>query len=205
MMHGSALQAVSGGRGVPRRFLNPQDGCWHVQITQGETHVSRDAREVLTTVLGSCISACIRDPHAGVGGMNHFLLPEGAGSDRDAARYGVNAMEILINELLKSGASRHRLEAKLFGGANVLAALSDVGSRNVAFAEKFLSDEGIALVGGDVRGVYPRRIQYWPASGRARQIELPATDRITLVEREIVEAKQVRAHERNGESDVELF
>ena len=83
--------------------------------------------------------------------------------------------------------------------------VSDVGSRNVAFAEKFLSDEGIALVGGDVRGVYPRRIQYWPASGRARQIELPATDRITLVEREIVEAKQVRAHERNGESDVELF
>src|ERR1700742_4624683 len=130
---------------APRRFLNPQDGCWHVQVTQGETYVTGDAREVLTTVLGSCIAACIRDPKAQVGGMNHFLLAQGRGHDRDATRYGVNAMEILINGLLKRGAARERLQAKLFGGASVIAGLSDVGASNVDFARKFLADEGIAL------------------------------------------------------------
>jgi len=190
---------------APRRFLNPRDGCWHVQITQGETHVTGDPREILTTVLGSCISACIRDPEAGVGGMNHFLLPEGGGSDRDAARYGVNAMELLINGLLKNGACRTRLEAKLFGGANVLSGMSGVGPRNAAFAERFLRDEGIRLVGGDLRGTTPRRIQYWPTSGRARQIAMPTAESVEIARRELVQAGRVRDCEQEGTSDVELF
>ena len=188
---------------MPRRFLNAQDGCWHVQITQGETYVTADAREVLTTVLGSCIAACIRDPDMGVGGMNHFLLARGGSHDRDATRYGVNAMELLINGLLKRGASRARLQAKLFGGANVISGLSDVGASNVAFAETFLANEGIALVGGDMRGTLPRRIQYWPVTGRARQLEVATADTRQLAQRELAASAPLPLQE--GLNDVELF
>ncbi len=181
-----------------RRFRNPQDGQWHVQIMQGDYYVSDRPDEVLTTILGSCISACIRDPVAGLGGMNHFLLPEGSGADANAQRFGVNAMEKLINGILGRGGDRRRLEAKLFGGANVIAALSSVGTRNAAFARRFLEDEGIGLAGGDVGGTHPRRIQFWPSSGRARQLAVRADSR-RLVESEIRDAC------RPVESDVELF
>ena len=187
----------------PRRFLNAQDGCWHVQVTQGETYVTGDAREVLTTVLGSCIAACIRDARAGVGGMNHFLLARGGAHDRDATRYGVNAMEILINGLLKRGAARDRLEAKLFGGASVIPGLSDVGASNVDFARKFLADEGIALVGGDVRGTRARRIQFWPVTGRARQLAVESGDTRQLVQSELIAAAPAPKEEEAN--DVELF
>jgi len=205
MAHGSLSPGKPCGRGTPRRFLNPQDGFWYVQITQGESHVSGNPREILTTVLGSCIAACIRDPHAGVGGMNHFLLPEGGGADRDAARFGVNAMELLINGLLKAGAMRNRLEAKLFGGANVIAGLSDVGSRNARFARKFLGDEAIALVGGDVGGQHPRRIQFWPSSGRARQIAMPVGEGRRVVESELAQSANTSNRQLQEASDVELF
>ena len=205
MSHPSAALEKKRGGAPPRRFLNPQDGCWHVQITQGETHVTDNPQELLTTILGSCIAACIRDPQQGLGGMNHFLLPNSDGEDRDAMRYGVNAMELLINGLLKKGASRSRLQAKLFGGANVLPGLSDVGSRNATFAEKYLADEGIVVVGGDVRGTKPRRIQYWPTSGRARQLAMPPVDSTQLVERELARSFQIRKPERAGGDDVELF
>lgn len=184
-----------------RRFFNPQDKNWHIQIMQGDSYVTKSAEEVLTTILGSCIAACIRDPVTGVGGMNHFLLPEGSGDDKNARRFGVNAMEVLINGLLKMGAQRPRLEAKLFGGANVLAQLSDVGSRNADFAKKYLTDEGIRVVGGDVGGISPRRIQYWPLTGRARQLAVRA-DKKRLVEFEIGEAKP---SQEVATSDVELF
>ncbi|MGB8603131.1 MAG: chemotaxis protein CheD [Rhizomicrobium sp.] len=184
-----------------RRFFNPQDRSWHIQIMQGDSYVTGTGDEVLTTILGSCIAACIRDPIAGIGGMNHFLLPEGSGDDKDARRFGVNAMEMLINGLIKLGGQRKRFEAKLFGGANVLAQLSDVGSRNSAFAKKYLADEGILVIGGDVGGTSPRRIQYWPLTGRARQLAVRA-DKRKLVETEITEAKHVPQVATN---DVELF
>jgi len=190
---------------APRRFLNAYDGNWHVQITQGESHVTDNPKEVLTTILGSCIAACVRDPVAGVGGMNHFLLPESDSGDSTDLRYGVNAMEILINGLLKLGADRRRLEAKLFGGANVLSGLSDVGHRNAAFAEQFLKDEGIRYVGGDIRGDHPRRIQFWPVTGRARQLAMPTTqDPAMLVQSELSLARAGRG-ERKVDHDVELF
>lgn len=184
-----------------RRFFNPQDRNWHIQIMQGDSYVTKNPDEVLTTILGSCIAACIRDPVAGVGGMNHFLLPEGSGDDKDARRFGVNCMELLINGLIGRGGKRDRLEAKLFGGANVLAQLSDVGSRNAAFAKKFLADEGIRVVGGDVGGTSPRRIQFWPLTGRARQLAVHA-DKRKLLEAELTEAKLMPEVETN---DVELF
>jgi chemotaxis protein CheD len=202
MALGSALRVTSDEEEL-RRFFNPQDQNWHIQIMQGDSYVTDKSNEVLTTILGSCISACIRDPKAGVGGMNHFLLPEGNGDDRDAKRFGVNAMEILINGLIKLGGSRGSFEAKLFGGANVLAHLSDVGSKNAAFAKKFLADEGITVVGGDVGGLSPRRIQFWPLTGRARQLAVRA-DRKQLVEHEMTAARHVpQAAAVNN--DVELF
>ncbi|MEW6391725.1 MAG: chemotaxis protein CheD [Pseudomonadota bacterium] len=143
-----------------------------VHVTQGESHVTTDPNVVMTTVLGSCIAACIRDPQSGVGGMNHFLLPDsgdGRGTGGDAVRYGAYAMELLINELLKKGARRERLEAKIFGGAKLFDGLSDVGASNSAFAERFLRDEGIPIVSSSTGGVSARRVEFWPASGRVRQ------------------------------------
>ena len=143
-------------------------------VIQGEWVVSRDSHLVLTTILGSCVAACIRDPAARIGGMNHFLLPESNEGSRtvDAERYGVHLMELLVNGLLKQGARRDRLEAKIFGGCSFMTGRYAVGARNIAFAEKFLKAEGIANVGGNTGGTQGRRIEYWPVSGRARQIFL---------------------------------
>lgn len=139
-------------------------------VGQGEHKVSSDPRVMLTTILGSCVSACLRDPVAGVGGMNHFLLPEGAAdADGDGRRYGAYAMELLINAVLSAGGRRERLEAKLFGGGRMFDSLQDVGLSNAEFAERYLRDEGIPLVGGSLRGGGARRIQFWPVSGRALQ------------------------------------
>ena len=141
-----------------------------IHVGQGEHHVTSDPDVLLTTILGSCVALCLRDPVVGVGGMNHFLLPEGAGAGADAGRrYGTYAMELLINDLLKAGGRRDRLEAKLFGGGRMFDSLRDVGRANADFAERFLQDEGIPLVGGSLRGQGGRRLHYWPVSGRALQ------------------------------------
>jgi chemotaxis protein CheD len=185
-----------------RKFRNPRDGFLHVQLTLGDTYVTSAPEEVLTTILGSCIAACIRDTVAGIGGMNHFLLPDGNSGDREARCYGVNAMELLINDILKHGGDRRRLEAKIFGGANVVSALTDVGSRNYAFARQFLSDEGIPLVGGDVGGDLARRIQFMPASGRARQALVKGA------EPKLVEEELTALHKKTqtaAAADVEFF
>lgn len=147
-----------------------------LHLTQGQFQVSGNACVVLTTTLGSCVAACLHDPAAGIGGMNHFLLPEGAeqpdAAGADAMRYGAYAMEMLVNGLLRAGARRDRLQAKLFGGARLTDRLADIGGANVDFAEAFLRREGIGYLGGSVRGHNARRIQYWPVSGRARQLRL---------------------------------
>jgi chemotaxis protein CheD len=149
-----------------------------VHIVQGENCVSDDPSTVLTTILGSCIAACIWDGKAGVGGMNHFLLP-GDGADSinrqqpgDAMRFGVHAMELLVNGLLRRGAQKSRLQAKVFGGARMIKGLTDIGEMNARFVERFLREEEITLVGGSLRGEQGRRIQFWPHSGRARQVLL---------------------------------
>lgn len=193
-----------GTGGVMRRHRNPTDGLWHVPITQGGSYVSDDPEEIITTILGSCIAACLRDPVAGVGGMNHFLLPEGRGGDRLEMRYGANAMELLINGILRRGGERARLEAKIFGGANVMAGLSDVGEKNVSFARSYLADEGIPIIGGDVGGDVPRRVQFSPATGRARQMVI-ARDAQSVFEAEIKRVRQVDNAESQKGNDVELF
>ena len=140
-----------------------------VKVLPGEYFVTADDMMVMT-VLGSCIAACIYDPRVRVGGMNHFLLPEGSGAGTDAGRrYGAYAMELLINDVLKAGGRRDRLEAKLFGGGRMFDSLRDVGRSNADFAEKFLRDEGIPVVGGSLRGDGGRRVHYWPVTGKALQ------------------------------------
>jgi chemotaxis protein CheD len=151
-----------------------------IHVVQGEQHVDNDPSAMLTTILGSCIAACLWDPVSGFGGMNHFLLPGEENQTADprspgpSTRYGVHAMELLVNDLLRRGAKRPNLQAKLFGGARMISGLTDVGHLNATFAERFLQAEGIAIVGGSLRGSNGRRIQFWPSPGRARQVLLRA-------------------------------
>jgi chemotaxis protein CheD len=147
-----------------------------INIVQGEYHVSGDTALSITTLLGSCVAACISDPVAQVGGMNHFLLPGDEAASPLVARHGVHLMELLINGLLKKGAARDRLEAKLFGGARTMQGLGDIGATNGRFAQEFLRREGITITGGSLGGETGRRIQFWPASGRVRQKLVRATE-----------------------------
>lgn len=173
-----------------------------VHVVQGEHHVTRDPETVLTTILGSCVAVCLRDTQSGIGGMNHFLLPEGKAEGLDEGRrYGAYAMELLINEILRRGGKRENLEAKLFGGARMFGGLSDVGASNAAFAEKFLRDEGIPVVGSSLGGLSARRVQYWPTTGRAQQRVVTDTAEVAVLA-EPVRPKPVPVED---EGSLELF
>jgi chemotaxis protein CheD len=162
--------------------LGGEEPSRKIHIIQGEYRVSADPDVMLTTLLGSCVAACLWDPLAGVGGMNHFLLPGEAGAE--GMRYGVHAMELLVNDIQRRGGRRERLTAKLFGGARLSEHLSDVGHLNAAFAERFVRDEGIRVAGSSLRGEQARRIQFWPVGGRARQILLSRSeDQVFFAER----------------------
>ncbi len=144
-------------------------------VIQGEHAVSDDPNLLMTTVLGSCVAACLYDPTRAVGGMNHFLLADdadGARFEDEAMRYGAYAMEVLINDLMKKGARRDRLEAKIFGGAKMIEALNDIGRANAVFARNFLRDEGIPTIAESLGGRRARRVEFWPATGRVRQREV---------------------------------
>jgi len=140
-----------------------------IHVVQGAHHVTGDSDVVLSTILGSCVAACIRDPGLRVGGMNHFLLPSAPNGEAGDNRYGVQAMELLINGLLRLGANRDRLEAKLFGGARMVVGLSDIGAKNAEFARQFLKLEGIPLIGESLGGEKARRLHFTPSTGRASQ------------------------------------
>ena len=171
--------SAAASRTATNRFGQMSGEANSLHVIQGEQKISNDPNVVLTTILGSCVAACMRDPVAGVGGMNHFLLPgdNGASGVSGAAeRFGVHAMELLVNALLEKGALRSRLEVKLFGGGKTINTMNDVGRLNADFAEGFLRRERITLVGECLRGLRGRRIQYWPVSGRARRIFLAASE-----------------------------
>jgi chemotaxis protein CheD len=138
-------------------------------ISQGEYASSGEGGRSITTILGSCVASCVYDEGMKVGGMNHFLLPESNNISVQAASFGVNAMELLINDLIKLGARRDRLRCKVFGGARMIAGLSDVGQKNAHFILDFLRREGIECAGQSLGGTQARRVEFWPDSGRARQ------------------------------------
>jgi len=169
-------------------YYDPGHRIHAVKILPGEYYVSNKDM-LIVTVLGSCVSACIRDPLCNVSGMNHFMLPEGpieGGVASASARYGSFAMELLINQLLKLGARRHALEAKVFGGGNVLRALSagNVAERNADFVLSYLETEKIPVVAQDLGGTEPRKVYQFVKTGRVRVKRLGTMANDTLFERE---------------------
>ena len=164
-----------------------------------------DDGTALVTVLGSCIAACVRDPLLQLGGMNHFMLPEGNVGDGAPARYGSYAMELLINELLKRGASRRRLEAKVFGGANVLKGFTSnpVGTRNAEFVLAYLDAEQIPVVAEDLRGIHPRKVWFFPETGKVMVNRLPHAHEAEVVAAET--AVRARLSKTPVSGGVELF
>lgn len=159
--------------------LEARRGHRSTTVVQGEFAISRHPDEVLSTVLGSCVAVCLHDPFVRVGGMNHFLLPSRSGTASTDIRFGAHAMELLINGLLKCGAWRDRLQAKVFGGSAMSATLSDIGQANITFARQFLADDGIPIVSESLGGRAARRVKYWPASGRAQLLTVPNSPDIT--------------------------
>lgn len=179
-----------------------------VKLLPGEYYVT-DKDMLLVTVLGSCVAACIRDCYSGIGGMNHFMLPDG-GADignplNASARYGTYAMEILINQLLKLGARRCNLEAKVFGGGNVLDGLTvaNVGQRNADFVLKFLRTERIRVVAQDLVDIFPRKVYFFPKNSKVMVKKLRNTRNMTISEREKDYSQRLRKVENGGE--IELF
>jgi chemotaxis protein CheD len=147
-----------------------------IKIGPGEHYVTRQKNEAIVTVLGSCVAACIRDPIAGVGGMNHFMLPESTtgrwGGASANMRYGNFAMEVLINDILRHGGQRHRMEIKLFGGATMIASGSTIGPQNADFVEAYLKAEQMSVAAHHLRGHHARRVEYEPFDGRVRLLEM---------------------------------
>ncbi|MGJ8620988.1 MAG: chemoreceptor glutamine deamidase CheD [Methylophilaceae bacterium] len=178
------------------------------KISPGEYYFTNHDM-LIVTVLGSCVSACIRDKKLGIGGMNHFMLPDSAKADKDSPvsesmRYGTYAMEVLINELLRNGAKRENLEAKIFGGGNVLRSFTtnNVGERNAAFVKKFLKDEGISVTSEDLLDIYPRKVYYFPKTGRVLVKKLKQLNNYTLVKREEAYSSKLKTNDVGGEVDL---
>ncbi len=191
------------------RYFDRTFNCDAAKISPGEYYYT-DKDMLIVTVLGSCVSACIRDTKTGIGGMNHFMLPEGAKADKDnpvseSMRYGTYAMEVLINQLLRNGAKRENLEAKIFGGGNVLRSFTanNVGDRNAAFVKKFLKDEGIKVTGEDLLDIYPRKVYYFPKTGKVLVKKLKQLNNYTLVKREQDYSSKLKTNDVAG--DIDLF
>ncbi len=192
-----------------RRFWDPVQARMTVKVLPGEFYVSRQD-ELVTTVLGSCVSACVHDSRRGIGGMNHFMLPEPMG-ERDswsatvgrAARYGSDAMEQLINAILGAGGQRADLQVKVFGGGRVLAQMTDVGQRNIEFVQRYIAAEKLVLIASDLGDVYPRQVQFFPHNGKVRVRLLRRHDDVALVADESGYLKRLAKDPIKGE--VELF
>ncbi len=188
-------------------YFDKHFACEAAKILPGEYYyTSRDM--VIVTVLGSCVAACVRDRALAIGGMNHFMLPDGGDGDSVVSasmRYGTYAMEVLINQILKSGAKREDLEAKVFGGGNVLRGFTaiNVGERNAAFVRRFLKDERIRVVAEDLNDVHPRKVYFFPRTGRVLVKKLKQMHNHTIVRREQDYAKRLQSGPVAGE--VELF
>jgi chemotaxis protein CheD len=158
-----------------RRHFDRETGRTHVKLGPGDFYVT-DADEMLVTILGSCVAVCIRDPVLGIGGMNHFLLAESASGDwggvNATTRYGNHAMESLINDIIALGGLRSRFEVKMFGGGHVIASSMAIGQRNFEFAERYLASEGMPIAAKHVGGFHPRRIHYFPRTGKVQMLQL---------------------------------
>ncbi len=176
-----------------------------VKILPGEYFVFNEDLLIMTT-LGSCIAVCLWDRNAKVGGMNHFMLPDNGGSGADNGRYGSFAMELLINEMMKMGASRMTMEAKVFGGGAVISGMNtiNVGERNTAFVMDYLKTERIPVVSKDVLDIYPRKVCFLPGSGKAMVKRLAASNPEAIVQQERAAAQKV-VPQSSGAGSIDLF
>ena len=198
-------QAASDGLAATR-YYDRTFAIDAAKILPGEYFVTRRDMAVVT-VLGSCVAACLHDRISGLGGMNHFMLPDASegGMLSSSARYGAYAMEVLLNHLLKLGARRSSLEAKVFGGGQVLASLTQtqVGEKNAQFVLDYLRTERIPVVAQDLLDIYPRKVYFFPVNGRVMMKKLVRVKNDTLIERE--REYQARLRRDNVQGDVELF
>jgi len=192
---------------APNTYFDRHFDCEAVKILPGEYFVTqRDI--VIVTVLGSCVSVCLRDRISGIGGMNHFMLPGnsdgGISPISVSARYGVYAMELLLNHLLKLGARRNCFEAKVFGGGSVLRGMTanNVGDRNAEFVREYLATEKIQVVAEDLLDIYPRKVYYFPATGRVLVKKLKSLHNTTLYDREMEYSMRIKKGPISGEIDL---
>jgi len=198
------------GFGHINRFWDRSRDMVHVKILPGEYYVTT-ADEVVSTVLGSCVAACIWDPVARIGGMNHFMIPTAtrqrteAGAIDDAARYGIFAMEFLVNTILRHGGERSRLKTKIAGGGHVMPIATDIGQRNIDFVRHYMATEGLELTSEHVGGPYPMKVIFHPLDGRARVMEIRSVKNDTVVRRERSYAAHLDHADDASTGDVELF
>jgi chemotaxis protein CheD len=191
----------------PNRYFDRYLDREVVKILPGEYYATTEDT-VIVTVLGSCVAVCLRDPQKRIGGMNHFLLPSDGASNissvSDSARYGVYAMELLINQMLKLGADRRRLEAKIFGGGNVLKGFTgfNVGERNAEFTLEYLSAEHIPVLASDLLDVYPRKVYFSPNSGIVNVRKIKSLHNSTIMDRESEYKMRIRGASKSGEIDL---
>ncbi len=202
-----APPADDSGFGHIQRRWDRRLGRYVARILPGEYYATTQD-EIITTVLGSCVSACIYDPAAGVGGMNHFMLPASRdGADVHgpslAARYGNYAMEALINAILRARGRRETLVVKVFGGGRIISSLTNVGRLNIAFMREYIRTEGLRLEAEDVGGPWPRKVEFFPATGRVRVKKLRALQATGVVERETHYLHDLE--EEPVEGEIELF
>ena len=193
---------------APNRYFDRNFNMDAVKILPGEYFATSEST-MIVTVLGSCVSACIRDPINRIAGMNHFLLPANADEVNfasESARYGVYAMEILINHMLKLGAQRNRLEAKIFGGANVLKGFktTSVGEKNALFVQEYLEAEKIRVTATDLLGEYPRKLYQFPDTGEVKVRKLKTMHNTTIIDRESEYKVKIKQTAHKG-GDVDLF
>ncbi|HAS82527.1 MAG TPA: chemoreceptor glutamine deamidase CheD [Verrucomicrobia bacterium] len=198
-----------------KSYWDPVQNIEVVRVLAGEFYVTH-CSEMITTVLGSCVSACIRDAVKGIGGMNHFMLPAEKAQGREIngngvahglsadAAYGSYAMERLINCILKYGGRRENLEIKIFGGGRIMGGMADVGLQNISFVRSYLRTDGLSAVVEDVGGDFPRRMAYFPATGKALVKKLRNIRNETIVQQESAYLADLRRVATQG-GDVELF
>jgi len=195
------------GKTTPNRYFERHFDSDAVKILPGEYYATKDPT-IIVTVLGSCVSVCLRDPITKIGGMNHFLLPNDefvtTGQMNTSARYGTYAMELLINELLKMGADRNRLEAKVFGGGNVLQGLTvhNIGERNSEFVLDYLKLEKIPVLARDLLGPFPRKVYFFPDTGEVKVRKIKIMHNTTILDRESEYRMRIKETPIAGEVDL---
>jgi chemotaxis protein CheD len=196
------------------RYWDAVHGVWSAKILPGELYVSTHG-EMISTVLGSCISVCIRDKKKGIGGMNHFMLPQnnefssdhwGSNPITSASRYGNWAMEYLINAILKRGGEKSNFEVKVFGGGQMMEKMTDIGQKNILFVYQYLADEQMKIEACDVGDVYARKVLYFPDTGCVKVRRIKNVKNDTIVQREIAYEKQVsESNDAKPSNNIELF